>query len=354
MKETASNNVTEKGFLPSDAAQVNRCDSPANYADLFQKVMRLKTAYEKTRSENVVFGHIAHALIQGCISLFYVNMETGEYVEYSTDDERSTLTEKKRAADFFESCKLKGEEYVHPDDLPAFAAVMNREFLTNALNQSGTFEISYRRIKDGKPLFANMRITRMEDDTRFVVVAVTNVDEYVKKRLAEERMQEERLEQMRALISIDALTGIKNKHAYLEMEASLDRQIEQRNVAPFAVVMLDVNDLKKVNDTSGHQAGDELLRGACRIICDVFKHSPVYRVGGDEFTVIARGVDYEQIEERLRGMRGYNAEALQSGGIVIACGMAKLQGDACVATVFGRADRNMREDKCRLKLQREA
>jgi diguanylate cyclase (GGDEF)-like protein len=113
--------------------------------------------------------------------------------------------------------------------------------------------------------------------------------------------------------------------------------------------MLDVNDLKKVNDTAGHQAGDELLQGACRTICDTFKHSPVFRIGGDEFAVIAQGEDYDQLEERLGKMRDHNARALRSGGAVIACGMARLQGDSCVATVFERADRNMYEDKNRLK-----
>ena len=129
----------------------------------------------------------------------------------------------------------------------------------------------------------------------------------------------------------------------------MDRRIAEKTQEPFAIVMLDLNDLKKVNDTAGHQAGDQYLRDACRIICDIFKHSPVFRVGGDEFAVILQGTDYAHMEERLTEMSEHNREALQSGGVVIACGMAIFDNDTCVASVFERADHNMYENKNRLK-----
>jgi len=336
-------NGTEQSALP------NRWDSPGNHADLRREAARLEAAYEAARDESIVYARIAHALAQNCVDLLYVNIITGEYVEYRTDDEHSSLTERRRADDFFESCEREAELYVHQDDRIAFVAAMNSDFLTEALRRSGTFEMSYRRMLDGKPVFVNMKVHRMEDDWRFVVIAVTDIDELVRRRRAEERMQEERLERMRSLANVDALTGVKNKHAFLETEALMDRQIAEQTVPPFAIVMLDVNDLKKVNDTAGHHAGDELIQNACKTICDIFKHSPVFRIGGDEFAVIAQGEDYAHLEERLGDMRDYNAEALKSGGAAIACGTAWLRGDTCVATVFDRADRNMYENKNRLK-----
>lgn len=325
-------------------------DPSASHVDLVREVARLEVAYEAARKENVVYSHIAHALARGCIDLFYVNMDTEEYVEYHTDDEQSSLSERRRAADFFESCKREAKLFVHEEDQIAFVAAMNREFLSEALNRSKTFEMTYRRIKDGRSIFVNMRVSRMEDDKRFIVVAVTDIDELVRKRLAEEQMQEQRLERMRSRANADALTGVRNKHAYLEAEARMDRQIAGQSISPFAIVVLDVNDLKKVNDTVGHHAGDELLQSACRVICDIFKHSPVFRIGGDEFAVIAQGEDYAHLEERLAEMRNHNAQSLQHGGAVIACGMAYFRGETCVATVFDRADRNMYEDKNRLKV----
>ena len=327
--------------------------SSEQYANLLQENAQLKDACEKAWNENAVLSHIAYALARDCVDLFYVNMDTGEYIEYGTDNEHGVLKEKRQAADFFESCAREAELYLHEDDRPAFVNAMDRKFLTTVLDWSNVFDLTYRRIKDDRLFYVQMKVTRMEDDDRYIVIAVSDIDEHIKRRRAEERMQQERLEQARSLANIDALTGVKNKHAFLEVEASMDHQIAERNEQPFAIVMFDVNDLKRVNDTAGHHAGDQLLRDACKIICNTFKHSPVFRIGGDEFVVIARGEDYECLEERLAHMGDHNAEALRTDGVVIACGMAVFGNDTCVATVFDRADRNMYENKNRLKSYRK-
>ena len=82
-----------------------------------------------------------------------------------------------------------------------------------------------------------------------------------------------------------------------DAEEVLDRQILEGNKPEFAITILDVNDLKQVNDTLGHQAGDKYLCEASKIICNIFAHSPVFRIGGDEFAVISQGSDYENIDE---------------------------------------------------------
>ena len=170
--------------------------------------------------------------------------------------------------------------------------------------------------------------------------------------MAQVRQEEEygiRLAQAQKQANIDALTGIRNKHAYLVAEAHLDHQIAEHSQSPFAVVVLDVNDLKKINDTAGHQAGDQCIRDACSIICETFRHSPVFRIGGDEFAVISQGRDYECIDELLEKMNQYNHAASHAGGVVIACGMARFEDDVCVASVFERADHSMYENKNHLK-----
>ena len=118
-------------------------------------------------------------------------------------------------------------------------------------------------------------------------------------------------------------------------------------------MVLDVNDLKEINDTAGHEAGDQHIQSACKIICNTFKHSPVFRIGGDEFAVIAQGDDYAAIEALMGRMAEQNAEALRTGGIVIACGMSRHADDASVAPVFERADQNMYGNKSGLKAGRK-
>ena len=120
-----------------------------------------------------------------------------------TDESLGALAEARRGTDFFESCKRDAGQYVHPEDRETFVKTMNRDFLAEALEQSPVYEMTYRRILDGKPLCVRMRISRMADDPRFLVITVSDIDEWMRQRLAEERIQEERVVYAR----LHALTG---------------------------------------------------------------------------------------------------------------------------------------------------
>ena len=97
-------------------------------------------------------------------------------------------------------------------------------------------------------------------------------------------------------------------------------RIKEHRQPEFAIVVLDVNDLKVINDTKGHEAGDTCICDACEIICRTFKRSPVYRIGGDEFVVISQNEDYERSDDLTGIIAKYNEEALKTGGLTIACG----------------------------------
>ena len=125
--------------------------------------------------------------------------------------------------------------------------------------------------------------------------------------------------------------------------------IEEGEPEEFAIIVFDVNGLKTVNDTHGHRAGDALIRSACSIICNEFKHSPVFRVGGDEFAVIAKEEDYRNIETIIENIAKINRQNKETGGTVVACGMAKYTKERNVAEVFERADSAMYENKHMLK-----
>lgn len=98
----------------------------------------------------------------------------------------------------------------------------------------------------------------------------------------------------------DKLTGLRNAAAYIGKKKELEAQREVRSDLNYGVVIFDANFLKKVNDKYGHEAGNELIRRAAKVICEVFENSPVYRVGGDEFAAILEGKDYDKREELLR------------------------------------------------------
>ena len=111
---------------------------------------------------------------------------------------------------------------------------------------------------------------------------------YLIRRLAKEKLDEEK-ENSKVFLSMantDSLTGVRNKHAYMETEARLNDMIGEGTLDKLAIVACDINGLKYVNDTQGHAAGDQLIKDASALICDIFSHGSVYRTGGDEFVVL--------------------------------------------------------------------
>ena len=94
----------------------------------------------------------------------------------------------------------------------------------------------------------------------------------------------------------DALTEVKNRGAFVIAMGQLNQEINaggRKKTPEFAFVSFDCNDLKHINDRFGHDRGDIYLQTASRLICQVFAHSPVFRLGGDEFGAILQNVDYQ-------------------------------------------------------------
>ena len=149
----------------------------------------------------------------------------------------------------------------------------------------------------------------------------------------------------------DVLTSVGNKAAYNKKAAELSLMIGSPNFA-FAIVMADVNRLKYVNDHYGHKEGDIYIKGCCSIICNIFKHSPVFRVGGDEFVVILTGEDFADREAKMATMRESFDKTFKDESLSpwfrysVATGIAELrEGDKSVDEVLDRADSAMYEEK---------
>lgn len=179
-------------------------------------------------------------------------------------------------------------------------------------------------------------------------------DEYrreLEEALSRERDHKRELGSAKRLAYTDPLTGVKNKHAYIEKEEEIDRMIYDKVAERFGVVVFDLNGLKKVNDTKGHDIGDEYIVSACKLICDFFKHSPVYRIGGDEFVVILDGDDYKNRAGILGAFDLKIEKNLKTDNVVIATGMSEYdpQRDNCFRNVFERADSIMYQRKRILK-----
>ena len=157
-------------------------------------------------------------------------------------------------------------------------------------------------------------------------------------------------DEMNELAHKDALTGVGSKLAFDQQAFELAEEMRQ-GTARYGIVMVDMNDLKRMNDTYGHERGNDAIRKTCSLICDVFVHSPVYRFGGDEFVVVVKGRDYDNIEELIQK---FHEEVQASDGqpwekINAAVGYALYSGEDTVDDVFRRADHLMYEQKKEMK-----
>ena len=117
-------------------------------------------------------------------------------------------------------------------------------------------------------------------------------------------------------------------------------------------MVCDINNLKAVNDLYGHKEGDVCIRNACARICRTFSHSPVFRIGGDEFVVILSGEDFEQRTKLMEQINELPADRTKIRiGETVAAGMVEYDQEhhSSLLSVFEEADRAMYERKQVLK-----
>lgn len=179
-------------------------------------------------------------------------------------------------------------------------------------------------------------------------------NEYRKKleeTLLRELEQKQELGSARRLAYTDPLTGVKSKRAYLEAIERIDKGVSDGSIDEFEVIVFDLNGLKTVNDTLGHEEGDRYIKEGSAIICGTFCHSPVFRIGGDEFVVILEGTDYLKRDILIAEFEELIEENQRSGKVVVSSGMDEfdLSCDTSFSSVFERADKKMYERKCYLK-----
>ena len=135
-----------------------------------------KEAYESAVSTGRMYSHIAQTLARDYTDMYYVNCDTEEYVEYRRGNEGNILSEMGRGWHFFSDCREKMGEQVCPEDREAFLAAMSRKTLLRELEKQDTFTMTYRRTGADGPTYVSMKVSRNENDGRFLIFGVTNVD----------------------------------------------------------------------------------------------------------------------------------------------------------------------------------
>ena len=178
---------------------------------------------------------------------------------------------------------------------------------------------------------------------------------------AEKRVLEEEhlVSDLNRRVFVDALTSVRNKGAYGKYIDELQGKLDEDGSMQFAIGVFDCDNLKTVNDQNGHDKGDVYLKAASRLICRVFQHSPVFRIGGDEFVVVLQNEDFNNREELIHRFT-VTAEEITTQAenawdeVHISMGVAVYdpQIDNSVSDTARRADKIMYENKRRAKVKR--
>lgn len=154
-------------------------------------------------------------------------------------------------------------------------------------------------------------------------------------------------------VYVDALTSVRNKAGYSQYIAKLQDQMDNpEGILEFAFGVFDCDDLKYINDTYGHDKGDIYLKTASKLICNIFQHSPVFRIGGDEFAVILENEDLKNKDELIDKFRKTREEICKAAKneweeVNVTMGLAIYDPaiDTSVIDVARRADQHMYENK---------
>ena len=295
---------------------------------------------EEQRRSSVTYAGIVQALAMDYFGIYYVNAETGHFIEYSSRGSYGSLGLEKSGDDFFSTTHKNIERIVHPDDASMMPESFTKDNVLATLDRGRPFTLTYRLMLDGSPTYVHLKATSMDGhEGRYIVVGVSDVDDQIRR----EQEQARALRQARR----DALTGVKSMHSYAEDERKMNRAISDGLQDRFAVVVCDVNGLKRVNDEKGREMGDRYLRNACAVVCSVFDHSPVYRIGGDEFVAVLRGDDYRDREQLMGQLAASDLAEGADEGVSLAGGLAVYRPgeDDAVSAVFARAEAAMYENK---------
>lgn len=290
---------------------------------------------------SLTYSKIAERLAEHYDNIYYVNVNTDEYMTFSSVRLVSELEKTERQSHFFANVSHDIDKMIYYEDREAVRGFFDKERLMEDLRTHNVRQLEYRLLINEDPTYVRL-IAMLTKDNENLLICVENIHKQVLN-----------YRDLSKKATSDGLTGAKNKNAYKEYEAELNGQIASGE-AEFAIVECDVNNLKTINDTMGHSAGDAYIKSACSLICNIFVHSPVFRVGGDEFIVVLLGQDYQNREALFRELQDRASQnvkyAIDPARPVIAAGMCVFTDEyASVEEVFNEADQSMYEDKRQLK-----
>ncbi len=244
---------------------------------------------------------------------------------------------------------------INPSELNDFIETTYRDHCLTILKDAPSHMIPFTANIDGQTEHYRLKIASNSSNANSFVVGVICFEE--EHRLEEKaQILKKNLQHTMLIASRDAVTGVGSAAAFKSKCDQLDKQIKSNHAPNFAIVECDVNNLKTMNDTYGHDKGDAYLKNCCRVFCNVFLHSPVYRIGGDEFAIVLQNSDFDDRAElfELLKMSVIVKPNNPHQSISFAAGMSDYdrQTDKSSREVLKRADELMYTNKVQMKQEK--
>ena len=176
--------------------------------------------------EGASYANIARALASDYYNIYYVDLDTDRFIEYSSPVGRDEIAVECHGDHFFEASRRDSMTRIYEEDRDNFLLNFTKEKILHELDEHGAFSITYRLIDTGEPMYANMKITRMLPDTKHLIIGISIVDSQIKQQEYLDTIQREKTAYSRivalsggylTLYTVDPVT-----EKYYEFNASTD------------------------------------------------------------------------------------------------------------------------------------
>ncbi|MCC8101877.1 MAG: GGDEF domain-containing protein [Clostridiales bacterium] len=266
-----------------------------------------------------------------------INLSTDTHIDIKVyqSEQNENYGYSQKISEWLREFAISGQ--VYEKDLDAYLRFTNGEAIKAHFKHSDEcLRMRYRRWTNGSFRWVSMELLKASDYTEENQTLMLYIQDIHDTYIREFEEQKE----MEYLCRIDTLTGLKNLYSYRSMCDMVSREASPR---PIGVLFADLNGLKVVNDTLGHDKGNELICGFSSMLVGQFSRYEPFRISGDEFLVVS--IDDGE-DEFLKNVGAFMELLNQDGFPRAAVGFCWQSGND-IARVTSTAETRMYEDKQR-------
>lgn len=139
------------------------------------------------------YANIARALAADYFNLYYVNLETEEFIEYTSNVGDEEISTERHGKNFFAQSRRDVITHIHEEDQVPFIQSFTKENIIKSIREQGSFVLTYRLLRYGVPCYVSMKAMRMQHNKKFIIIGVSNVDIQTRQKMQLEQARRDQL-----------------------------------------------------------------------------------------------------------------------------------------------------------------